>query len=280
MNGYFKTVILLSAITALFMGVGFLLGGVSGMGIAFVIALLMNISSWWYSDKIVLSMYKARPLDEAGHKALVDMTKMMCERAGMSMPRLYLIDSAQPNAFATGRNPDNGVVAVTRGLIERLEVQEVVGVIAHELAHIKNRDTMIMTITATIAGALSMLANFAFFFGGGRQNGIGIIGVIILAIAAPIAASLVQMAISRAREFEADRIGAEFCGRPEWLASALAKISAQAEVIDNEAAEDNPATAHMFIINPLHAHAIDGLFSTHPPTQKRIERLQAMMVSV
>jgi heat shock protein HtpX len=200
----------------------------------------------------------------------------MAERAQLPMPRVYVIDTDQPNAFATGRNPENAAVAVTTGLMRVLSPEEIAGVLAHELAHVKSRDTLIMTVTATIAGAISMLANFALFFGNNRNNPMGIIGTILVMILAPMAAMLVQMAISRSREYEADRVGAEICGRPLWLASALRKIEQAAQVIDNNPAENNPATAHMFIINPLHAHAVDGLFTTHPKTAERIRRLEAM----
>ena len=192
------------------------------------------------------------------------------------MPRVYIIDTPQPNAFATGRNPENAAVAATTGLLKALSSEEVAGVMAHELAHIRNRDTLVMTITATLAGALSMLANFALFFGGNRNNPLGIVGVLLMAILAPLAAMLVQMAISRSREYEADRVGAEICGRPLWLASALQRIDGLARRIDNHVAERNPATAHMFIINPLHAHAVDGLFSTHPNTANRVAALRRM----
>jgi heat shock protein HtpX len=200
----------------------------------------------------------------------------MAERASLPMPRVYIIDTDQPNAFATGRNPENAAVAVTTGLMRVLSPEEVAGVLAHELAHVKSRDTLIMTVTATIAGAISMLANFALFFGNNRNNPMGIVGTILVMILAPMAAMLVQMAISRSREYEADRVGAEICGRPLWLASALRKIDQAAQVIDNNPAESNPATAHMFIINPLHAHAVDGLFTTHPKTAERIRRLEAI----
>jgi heat shock protein HtpX len=192
------------------------------------------------------------------------------------MPKVYLIDNDQPNAFATGRNPENAAVAATTGLLRRLNAQEVAAVMAHELAHVQNRDTLIMTVTATLAGAISMLASFALFFGNNRNNPLGLIGTLAMMILAPMAAALVQMAISRSREYEADRRGAELCGNPLWLASALEKIDRSARAIDNLPAERNPATAHMFIINPLHAHKVDGLFSTHPSTENRVARLREM----
>jgi len=204
------------------------------------------------------------------------MVRRLAERANMPMPKVYIIDTDQPNAFATGRNPENAAVAATTGLLRNLNADEVAGVMAHELAHIQNRDTLLMTITATFAGALSMLANFALFFGGSRDRPGGMIGTIALMILAPMAAALVQMAISRAREYEADRVGAEISGQPRALANALRKIHTMAQRIDYHAAERNPATAHMFIINPLHAHAHDKLFSTHPNTANRIAALEAM----
>lgn len=203
------------------------------------------------------------------------MTQQMSERAGMPMPALYIIETEQPNAFATGRNPDNAAVAVTRGLINNMSRNEVAGVVAHELAHIKNRDTLTMTITATLAGAVSMLANFAMFFGGGRDRPMGIIGTLAMMILAPMAAGMVQMAISRVREYEADAEGAAICGNAEWLASALARLGRLSARIDNIAAERNPATAHMFIVNPLHMQAVDSLFATHPPIEKRIAKLRS-----
>jgi heat shock protein HtpX len=204
------------------------------------------------------------------------MVEQLAENAGLPMPAVYIIHEDQPNAFATGRSPDNAAVAVTTGLLRSLDHQELAGVVAHELAHIRNRDTLIMTITATIAGAISMLANFALFFGGNRDNPMGIVGTIALMILAPIAAMLVQMAISRTREFGADRGGAEICGRPMWLASALSKLEQASQRIGNHAAEKNPATAHLYIVNPLHGGALSGLFRTHPTTEERIAALQAL----
>jgi heat shock protein HtpX len=275
--GYLKTTLLMAGMTALFMGIGAMIGGGTGMMIALVIAVAMNLYSWWNSDKMVLRYYKARQVDQSTAPDLYNMVMQMSENANMPMPKVYIIDNDQPNAFATGRNPENAAVAATTGLLRRLDSGEVAGVMAHELAHIKNRDTLIMTMTASIAGAISMLANFMMFFGGGN-NRMGLIGTIAMMILAPMAASVVQMAISRSREYEADRVGAEICGRPEWLASALEKIAMKAKVIDNHTAERNPATAHMFIINPLHVHAIDGLFSTHPKTEERVRRLREMVV--
>ena len=273
---YVKTAVLLAGMTALFLAVGYMLGGQAGLLIALVVALGMNAFSYWNSDKMVLRMYGARQVDRRSAPQLYGMVEQLADNAGLPMPKVYIIDNEQPNAFATGRNPENAAVAATTGLLKRLSQEEIAGVMAHELAHVKNRDTLIMTITATIAGAISMLANFAIFFGGNRNNPLGIIGVLAMMILAPMAAMLVQMAISRAREYEADRVGAEIAGRPLWLASALEKIQASAARIDNNAAERHPATAHMFIINPLHAHKVDNLFSTHPNTANRIARLREL----
>ena len=281
---YLRTAILLAGMTALFLGAGFLIAGEAGLLVALVLALAMNVFAYWNSDKVVLRMYGAREVDERSAPSLVRIVRQLAEAAGLPMPKVYVIDTAQPNAFATGRNPENAAVAVTQGLMKSLNPQQVAAVLAHELAHVRNRDTLIMTITATIAGAISMLANFALFFGafGGRNrnNPLGIVGVLLVAILAPLAAMLVQMAISRAREYEADRVGAEICGRPLWLASALEKLQAGAGAIDNNAAERNPATAHLFIVNPLHAHAVNGLFSTHPNTAERVARLRRMAVEM
>ncbi|MGK2741727.1 zinc metalloprotease HtpX [Tepidicaulis sp. LMO-SS28] len=271
-----KTGMLIAAMTALFMGVGFMLGGEAGMLIALLIAAGMNFFAYWNSDKMVLRMYGAREVDETTAPDFVRIVRQLAENAGLPMPRTFIIETDQPNAFATGRNPENGAVAATTGLLRMLTPEEVAGVMAHELAHIKNRDTLIMTITATIAGAISMLANFAIFFGGNRNNPLGIVGVILMMILAPLAAALVQMAISRTREYSADAEGAAICGRPQWLASALKKIEQGAKRIDNTPAENNPATAHMFIINPLHAHKRDSLFSTHPATANRVAKLMEM----
>jgi heat shock protein HtpX len=266
---------LMAGLTALFMGAGWLLGGGTGVVIAFAMAAGTNLFAWWNSDRVVLRMHGARPA-EAG-SALHRMVGELAGRAGMPVPSVYIIESDQPNAFATGRSPDRAAVAVTRGLMQRLGQEEIAAVIAHELAHIRNHDTLIMTITATFAGAISMLANFALFFGGRRDSPLGIVGVIAMMIVAPLAAMLVQMAISRTREYEADRIGAEIVGNPLWLAAALRQIQGFASRIDNHAAERNPGTAHMFIINPLHAHGYDNLFSTHPSTENRVAALQKMV---
>ncbi|MBS3647890.1 zinc metalloprotease HtpX [Pseudaminobacter sp. 19-2017] len=273
-----RTAMLLAVMTALFMGVGYLIGGSSGMIIAFFIAAAMNLFSYWNADKMVLSMNHAVEVDERAAPEFYGIVRELAQRAELPMPKVYLIDNPQPNAFATGRNPQNAAVAATTGLLNRLSYEEVAGVMAHELAHVQNRDTLTMTITATIAGAISMLGNFAFFFGGNRENNnpLGIVGVLVAVIVAPIAAMIVQMAISRTREYSADRRGAEICGNPRWLASALDKIARNVEQIHNPDAERNPATAPLFIINPLSGERMDNLFSTHPATENRIAALMAM----
>jgi len=273
--GYMKTAILMAAMTALFMGIGYLLGGSGGAVIALVVAAGMNAYTWWNSDQLVLRMHNAQPVIRGDRMGLHAMTMELARKAGLPEPKVYLIDTPQPNAFATGRNPANAAVAVTTGLMRSLNREELAGVIAHELAHIRNHDTAIMTVTATFAGAISMLANFALFFGGSRER-LGLIGTLMLMFLAPFAAALVQMAISRTREYAADKAGAEICGNPLWLAAALEKIALGAARIDNHAAERHPATAHMFIINPLHVHKHDNLFATHPATENRIAALRSM----
>ena len=275
---YVRTAILLAGLTALFMGVGFLIGGQTGALIALVIAAGMNLFSYWNSDRMVLSMYGAQEVDARSAPDLYRLVQELAGRAGLPMPRVYIIDSPQPNAFATGRNPENAAVAASSGLLNMMSREEVSGVLAHELAHIKNRDTLTMTITATIAGAISMLAQFGMFFGGNRDNnnGMGIISTLAMVILAPIAAMLVQMAISRTREYAADRMGAEIVGEPRYLASALARLENAAHQIPNDAAERNPATAHLFIINPLSGQRMDSLFSTHPATENRIAALEQL----
>lgn len=278
---YIRTGMLLAAMTALFMGIGFMLGGTGGMMIALLVAAAMNVFSYWNSDKMVLRMHNAQEVDERTAPELYGMVRQLAQNAELPMPRVYIINNPQPNAFATGRNPENAAVAATTGLLDMLSYEEVAGVMAHELAHVKNHDTLIMTITATIAGAISMLANFAMFFGSSdnRNNPFGFVGVILMMIVAPMAAAVVQMAISRTREYAADRMGAEICGEPLWLASALSKISGGVARIHNPDAEHNPATAHMFIINPLSGERMDNLFSTHPNTQNRINELQKLAQS-
>ena len=273
---YFLTALLLAALTALLLVAGLMIGGETGLVFALLVALGMNLFAYWNSDEMILRMYGAREVDARSAPALYGIVEQLAYAAELPMPRVHVIESDQPNAFATGRNPENAGVAITTGLLDRLSQEEIAGVMAHELAHVKSRDTLIMTVTATIAGALGMLANFALFFGGNRNNPLGIVGVLLVAILSPLAAMLVQTAISRTREFEADRVGAEICGKPLWLADALAKLDEAARRIDNHRAEANPATAHLFIVNPLHAHKIDGLFSTHPATAERIRRLREM----
>ena len=273
-----KTAMLIAFMTALFMGIGFLIGGRGGMMIAFLAAAAMNLFSYWNADRMVLAMHHAQEVDERSAPEYCGIVRRLAERAGLPMPRVFVIANDQPNAFATGRNPRNAAVAATTGLLERLTPDEVAGVMAHELAHVQNRDTLIMTVTATLAGAISMLGNFAFFFGGNRDNNnpFGFVGVLLAMIIAPFAAMLVQMAISRTREYSADRRGAEISGNPLALASALAKIAGAAGRTVNHDAERNPATAHMFIVNPLSGQRMDSLFSTHPDTDNRIEALRAM----
>jgi heat shock protein HtpX len=270
-----RTGMLMAALTALFLLVGYLIGGQAGMAIAFLFAAGTNLYAYWNSDKVLLSMYGAREASDLPD--LVHLVHQLADQAGLPHPKVYIVENDQPNAFATGRNPEHAAVCVTTGLLARVTKEELAGVLAHELGHVKHHDTLTMTITATIAGAVSMLANFALFFGGGeRRNGLGFVGLILVSILAPIAAMLVQMAISRTREFEADREGAEISGRPLWLASALQKIDRAAGAIPNHEAEANPATAHMFIVNPLHGGNWSGLFASHPSTAERIARLREM----
>jgi heat shock protein HtpX len=272
-----RTGLLMAAMMGLFLAAGYLIGREQGMLIAFVMAAGMNLFAYWNADKMVLRMHGAKQVDRQSAPEFYGLVEELSQRAGLPMPKVYIMDNPQPNAFATGRNPQNAAVAATTGLLRILNRDEVAGVMAHELAHVQNRDTLVMTMTATIAGAISMLANFGMFFGGGRdRNPMGAIGVILTVILAPLAAMLVQMAISRTREYGADRGGAEISGQPLALASALAKISGAARQIENPAAEANPATAHMFIINPLSGQRMDGLFSTHPDPRNRIEALKQM----
>ena len=278
---YLRTAILLAGLTALFMGVGFLLGGWSGAVIALIIAAAMNVFTYWNPDRLVLSMHGAQEVDERTAPEFVHVVSELASRAALPMPRVYVMDNPQPNAFATGRNPAHAAVAATTGLLNMLSREEVAGVISHELAHVKNHDTLLMTVTATIAGAISMLAQFGMFFGGGKRgssgnSGLGLIGTLVMIVLAPLAAMLVQMAISRTREYAADDMGARISRDPESLASALAKIDAAAHEIQNVPAEQNPATAHLFIINPLSGERMDNLFSTHPSTQNRIAALQQL----
>jgi heat shock protein HtpX len=275
---YLRTAVLLAALTALFMGVGYLIGGQAGMVIALLVAGGMNLFAYWNSDKMVLSMYDAREVDARSAPELYELISQLAAAAGLPMPCVYVMENAQPNAFATGRNPEHAAVAVTTGLMQMVDRQELAGVLAHELGHIKNRDTLLMTVTATIAGAVSMLANFGFMFGGrgNGNNNIGFIGTLALLILGPLAAGLVQMAISRTREYAADREGAEISRSPLSLASALRKIAGAAERIPNMQAERNPASAHLFIVNPLSGARMDNLFATHPDVENRVARLQEL----
>ncbi len=274
-----KTAILMAAITALFMAIGSLLGGQQGMMIALVVALGMNFFSYWFSDKLVLRMYKAQQVDESSAPQFYRMVRDLAQRAQLPMPKVYLIEEDAPNAFATGRNPEHAAVAATTGFLRMLSERELRGVMAHELAHVRHRDILISTVSATMAGAISMLANFAMFFGGRDSEGRStnpVVGLLVMFLA-PIAASLIQMAISRAREFEADRGGAEISGEPRALASALQKIHQAAQGIPLETTERHPETAQMMNVNPLSGGGLQGLFSTHPSTEERVERLLAMV---
>ena len=273
-----KTAILMAAITALFMAIGSVLGGRQGMVLALIVALGMNFFSYWFSDTMVLKMYNAQEVDESSAPQFYRMVRELSERAQLPMPRVYLINEDAPNAFATGRNPEHAAVAATTGILRVLSERELRGVMAHELAHVKHRDILISSVSATMAGAISMLANFAMFFGGRNSEGRStnpIVGLLVMLLA-PLAASLIQMAISRAREFEADRGGAEISGDPRSLASALQKIHQFAQGTVLPPAEAHPETAQMMIVNPLSAGGLRGLFSTHPATEERVERLLAM----
>lgn len=270
MNGI-KTAMLLAAMTAIFMGVGLAIGGRAGMLLALVFAAGMNLFTYWNADKIVLRMHKAREVDAQTAPEFYRVVQDLARRAGLPMPKVYIVDSPHPNAFATGRNPQNAAVAATTGLLELLTREEIAGVMAHELAHVKNRDTLTMTMTATIAGAISMLATFAWFGGGRNAGWAGLLAVLV----APFAAMIVQMAISRTREYSADRGGAEISGNPRALASALAKLQQGAQRIPNPVLERNPAAAQLYIAPALSGRG-DSLFSTHPDTGNRIAALEAM----
>ncbi len=275
---WFKTTLLMAAIVALFGVIGGAVGGAQGMVIALLLGGAMNVFAYWNSDKMVLRMYNAQQVDEASSPYLYNMVKELAGRAGLPMPRVYIIDEAQPNAFATGRNPENAAVAATTGILQMLSQRELRGVMAHELAHVQHRDILISTISATMAGAISALANIAMFFGGRDEEGrpANPLASILVALLAPLAAGLIQMAISRAREFEADRGGAQISGDPLALADALAKIDAYARGIPMPAAEAHPETAQMMIMNPLSGGGLAGLFSTHPATEERIARLRQL----
>lgn len=276
-----RTAFLITALTVLFMLVGYLLGGSGGMTIAFIAAAAMNLFSYWNADKMVLRMNRAVQVDAGNAPEFYRIVEEMARRAGLPMPKVYLIDQPQPNAFATGRNPENSAVAATTGLLNSLNADEVGAVMAHELAHIQHRDTLTMTITATLAGAISMLGNYAIFFGGNRSgnNPLGGLGTIVAVLVAPFAAMMVQMAVSRTREYSADERGSEISGNPRALASALRKIAAATQRIRNPLAEANPSMAHLFIANPLHGELMDSLFSTHPNVENRIAILEDMAKS-
>ena len=279
LGNWLKTSLLMAAIMALFGVIGSYMGGASGMMMALVFGGAMNLFAYWFSDKMVLRMYNAQEVDAASAPQFYAMVRELAHQAQLPMPRVYLIDEAQPNAFATGRNPEHAAVAATTGILHLLSARELRGVMAHELAHVQHRDILISTISATMAGAISSLANFALMFGGRDSEGrpSNPIASIALALLAPLAATLIQMAISRAREFEADRGGAEICGDPDALASALAKIDAYARGIPMPTADEHPATAQMMIMNPLSGGGLAGLFSTHPATEERVARLRAMV---
>ncbi|MEM9047712.1 MAG: zinc metalloprotease HtpX [Pseudomonadota bacterium] len=272
-----KTMLLLAALTALFGGVGWLIAGFGGAIIALIVAFGMNALAWWNSDKLLLRMHHAEPVTRQSAPALLEMVARLAGRAGLPMPAVYIIRAAQPNAFATGRGPQNAAIAVTTGLMEGLSREELAGVVAHELAHIRNRDTLIMTVAATVAGAIALLSQFGFLFSRGRdRNPLALLGVVLAVVLAPLAALLIQMLISRTREYAADRAGAEICGQPLWLAAALDRIAGASRQNTMKTAENNPASAHIFIVNPLAGRRFDGLFSTHPNPANRIAALQQM----
>src|SRR6195952_3098582 len=278
MFNWVKTAMLMAAITALFVVIGGMIGGSKGIALALVVALAMNFFSYWFSDKLVLKMYNAQEVDESSAPQFYRMIRELSQRAQLPMPKVYLIEQDAPNAFATGRNPEHAAVAATTGILRVLTERELRGVMSHELAHVRHRDILISTISATMAGAISMLANFAMFFGGRDGEGRStnpVVGILVMLLA-PLAASLIQMAISRAREFEADRGGAEISGDPRALASALQKIHQYAQGIPMAPAEQHPETAQMMIVNPLSGGGLRGLFSTHPTTEERVQRLLAM----
>lgn len=278
LGNWFKTTILMAGIVVLFGTVGAALGGAGGMLIALVFAAAMNVYAYWFSDKAVLKMYNAREVDAQSAPGFYNMVRELARNANLPMPKVYIIDEAQPNAFATGRDPAHAAVAATSGIMRILSERELRGVMAHELAHVKNRDTLISTISATVAGAISAIAQFGMLFsGGGRDRGVHPALAILIMFLAPVAAMLIQMAISRAREFEADKAGAEISQDPEALASALQKIHNYAHQIPMDTAEQHPETAQMMIINPLSAGGLKGLFSTHPQTEQRVSKLMAMV---
>ncbi|TMI07698.1 MAG: zinc metalloprotease HtpX [Betaproteobacteria bacterium] len=276
LGNWFKTGLLMAAIMALFGMVGAVLGGGQGMLLALVFGLGVNLWAYWFSDTMVLKLYRAQEVDATSAPQLYNTVGELAARAGLPMPKVYLIDEAQPNAFATGRNPEHAAVAATTGILQLLSARELRAVLAHELSHVRHRDILTSTITASIAGAISTLANFGMFFGGRNNDNRNPLVALVVLILAPIAAVLIQLAISRGREYEADRGGAELSGDPRALADALAKIDRYAKGLPLETAEAHPATAHMMIINPLSGGGLAGLFSTHPPTEERVHRLLAM----
>jgi heat shock protein HtpX len=286
MANLMKTGVLLAALTVLVVLIGGALGGQNGMVMAFVLAMVMNLGSYWFSDKIVLAMYRAQPVDEATAPALYRIVRTLATRAGMPMPRVYIIPGEAPNAFATGRNPNHAAIAVTEGILRIMSEEELEGVLAHELSHVQNRDTLIMAIAATLAGAITYMAHmaqWAMIFGGGRRDsdeegsgGSGVIGGLLMIVLAPIAAMLIQMAVSRSREYQADASGAQMAGQPWGLAKALEKLEVASKVAPMHA---TPATAHLFIVNPLTGGGWTTLFSTHPPIAERVARLRAMASS-
>jgi heat shock protein HtpX len=280
---FVRTSLLLAALTGLFIAVGAVIGGRQGMLIAFAIALAMNLFAYWNSDRMVLAMYRAQPVDESAAPQLYATIRELTQRAGLPMPKVYIVQNDQPNAFATGRNPQHSAVAVNTGLLKLLSPEEVAGVLSHELAHVRNRDSLTMTMTAVIAGAIGMLSQFAYFFGASgnrRDNPLGPVGALLVMLFAPLAATLVQLAISRTREYEADREGSLISGHPLWLASALEKLEQGARAIANPDADGHPASAHLFIVNPLHGGGMSNLFTTHPPIAERIRRLETMAAEV
>ena len=276
LGNWFKTGLLMAAIMALFGMVGAVLGGGQGMLLALMFGLGVNLWAYWFSDTMVLKLYRAQQVDATSAPQLYNTVGELAARAGLPMPKVYLIDEAQPNAFATGRNPEHAAVAATTGILQLLSARELRAVLAHELSHVRHRDILTSTITASIAGAISTLANFGMFFGGRNNDNRNPLVALVVLILAPIAAVLIQLAISRGREYEADRAGAELSGDPRALADALAKIDRYAKGLPLETAEAHPATAHMMIINPLSGGGLAGLFSTHPPTEERVHRLLAM----
>jgi heat shock protein HtpX len=281
MSNMFKTALLLAVLTVLLVLIGGAIGGQQGMLVAFFFALVMNLATYWFSDKIVLAMYRAQPIEESQAPALYRIVRTLATRAAIPMPRVYLIPSEAPNAFATGRNPQHAAVAVTEGIMRILDAEELEGVLAHELSHVKNRDVLIATMAATLAGAITYLAHmaqWAAIFGGRRddeEEGGGVFGALLMAILAPFAAMLIQLAVSRAREFQADATGARLAGKPWGLAKALEKLETASQAVPMNA---TPATAHLFIVNPLSGRSLLRLFSTHPPIEERIARLRSMRV--